>query len=179
MPATQEVIVALADEGVPVRVIARAARVPGEDVYEMLHEAIANGTIIELPKDDWPPRGRRADRQPGWQAILQMDDVALRLGCASVFHMSPTQSAVFTAFLKRPTLTKEQVHHAIEAARDPAKKETDIKMVDVIVYHVRKRLKTLGMELKTLWGSGYAISEEDRGKALAMLGDFLNTKGAA
>lgn len=176
----EETMIQLADEGVPVRAIARATHTPSEEVYEVLKFAIEDGRLIELPQSDWPPGTlRRSRKQPG-NSALNLDDHTLGLACAAVFKMTRLQVAVFIALLRRPQITKAQVHAAIEGTRLLAQEQTDPKMIDVVICHIRKKLRPFGVELKTIWGQGYTISAAEREKACAMLAGYLTpTDGCA
>jgi hypothetical protein len=51
-PSLHQVVLALADEGVPIRAIARATRIPSSDLREKLAEARDIGDLLELPLDE-------------------------------------------------------------------------------------------------------------------------------
>lgn len=177
--ALEDVMINLAHEGVPVRAIARASKVPGEDLYEILKGAVTDGKLIELPKDDWPPGVKRANREQSASPILGFDDTTLRLACSQVFKVSRLQSAVLVAMLRRPEMTKEQIHNVIEATRKPGSEPTGVKMIDVVIYHVRKHLKQHHIELKTIWGVGHALPADQRDKVLALLATHFGGGNAA
>lgn len=166
-----DIAVLLADEGVPVRAIARSIKVPGEDVYEMLRDAVEQGRLFELPKDDWPPGTKRSQRAQSKNTILSRDDETLRMGCSSRFKMTRLQAAVFVALLRRPELSKEHIHNAIEAIRPGANSPTDLKMVDVVVCHIRKKLKMIdaAWTIVTVWSIGYSLAPAARESALHIL----------
>lgn len=169
----EDTMISLADEGVPVRAIARATHTPSEDIYEVLRYAVDDGRLIELPQSDWPPGTlRRARQQPG-QSTLNLDDHTLGLALAAVFRMTRLQVAVFLALLRRPQITKAQVHAAIENTRALAPEETDPKMIDVVICHIRKKIRPHGVELKTVWGQGYTIAAAERDKVMALLSGYL------
>lgn len=157
-----EVATMLADEGVPVRAIARATRIPGEDVYTILKDAIGEGKLIELPRDDWPPGSRRTQRVQPDHSILSHNDDALKMACSARFNLTRQQATVFVAILRRPEISKDQIHSALEAGRKHSDNPTDAKMVDVVVCNVRKRLKLIDprIEIATLWGIGYSLKAE-------------------
>lgn len=163
--------VSLADEGVPVRAIARSLNLPGETIYEILRDAVEQGHLFELPKDDWPPGGKRSQRAQSETTILSRDDEMLRMGCSSRFKMTRLQSAVFVALLRRPELSKEHIHNAIEAIRLGANAPTDLKMVDVVVCHIRKKIKLIdpSYTIVTVWGIGYSLLPATREGALIHL----------
>lgn len=177
--STEDVAVALADEGVPVRAIARAVQVESEDVYGFLNSAMDDGKLIELPQPDWPAGTRRWSRRPSPSSVLNLDDDMLNLACAAVFQMTRLQAAVFVAIVRRPEITKEQVHIAIESTRSPNADPTDPKMIDVVICHIRKKLKPFKLELKTIWGRGYSLAPRERTIVLSMITEHLQPQQQA
>lgn len=170
-PDLTTVAVRLADEGIPVRAIARATHIPSDEVYATLRFAIANGSIVAMPKDDWPPGSSRGNRSVLNGTPLEHEH-ALKCACASYFKASPLEAAMLAVMLKRNEVTKEQLHSVIEQNRPTAgKEETDLKMVDVMICKLRKKLKPYDLEIKTLWGMGYLISAEHRELATRLLLD--------
>jgi DNA-binding response OmpR family regulator len=172
-----EIAIALADEGVPVRAIARSIKTPGEDVYELLRDAVEAGRLFELPRDDWPPKTKRSQRAQTQNTVLSRDDEALRMGCSSRFKMTRLQAAVFVALLRRPELSKEHIHNAIEAIRPQANAPTDLKMVDVVICHIRKKLKIIDKEFNivTVWGIGYSLLPATREACIALLTEHFSS----
>jgi DNA-binding response OmpR family regulator len=166
-----EIAICLADEGVPVRAIARSIKTPGEDVYELLRGAVEAGRLFELPKDDWPPGTKRSDRVQSENTILSRNDDQLRMGASSKFKLSRLQATVFVALLRRPELSKDHIHNAIEAARPGGNDPTDLKMVDVVICHLRKKLKAVnaGWSITTVWSIGYSLPPLVREQALLQL----------
>jgi len=169
-PSPTAIAVRLADEGIPVRAIARSLHIPSADLYELFKEAVQAGTILELPKDDWPPGTTRHQRSPFNGSPLE-DDNALKCACARFFKCSPLEAVMLAAMLKRNEVTKQQLHHVIEQNRpgDPARDETDVKMVDVMICKLRKKLKPHDIHIETMWGLGYLISARSRDIAIGLL----------
>jgi hypothetical protein len=167
-------VIRLADEGIPVRAIARACKIPGDEVYEILHAAMRRGDITEIPKDDWPPGSARAKRSLPQHNVLE-DDEALKFLCSIVFKTTRLQSSILAVLLKRSEVTKEQLHQVIEQLRDPNRDETDLKMVDVIICHLRRKLAPkienppFKIQIKTIWGIGYRMEIAERDRAVTAL----------
>ncbi len=172
-----DIAVALADEGVPVRAIARSIKLPGEEVYDLLKAAIGAGRLIELPKDDWPPGGSRSTRSQVEKAVLSNDDSTLYLAAANRFKLTKLQAVVFIAVLRRGEASKTYLHNAIENNRDDNADPTDQKMVDVVICHLRRKLKADKVEITTIWGVGYAIPHDVRMHTLAILADHISATG--
>jgi hypothetical protein len=171
-----DIAVALADEGVPVRAIARSVKIPGEDVYDILKQAIGEGRLISLPKDDWPPSNRKSARYQAENTILSNSDDTLGMACSSYFKMTRLQAAVFVAILRRPEISKLHIHSAIEASRPNADEPTDLKMVDVVICHIRKKLKAIDKEIgiETIWGRGYSLPTVSRDLVLLHLSNHMH-----
>lgn len=68
------------------------------------------------------------------------------------------ETRVFRALYeaKGRSLTKEAILNAIYHGRiDTA----EIKIVDVFICKIRKKIKGMGIEIETCWGSGYRVAE--------------------
>lgn len=169
IPLSTAVAIRLADEGVPVRAIARAVKLPSDEVYDLLRDALAAGSIVEIPKDDWPPGSARTGRTAFNGTPLDTDD-SLKLACARVFRTTRMESAILAVMLKRNEVTKNQLHVVIEQNRaTEGRDETDPKMVDVVICHLRKKLRKFDLKIETVWGIGYLIPVSDRERATALL----------
>lgn len=168
-PAIVAVAVRMADEGIPIRAIARSTRVSSEEVYELLRQAIQSGTIIELPKDDWPAGSTRGTRSPFNGTPLDDED-RLKVACTRYFKATKLEAALLAVLLRRDQATKDQLHRVIEQNRPGEKRdETDPKMVDVLICHLRKKLRPHDVQVETIWGVGYAIPVPSRDKAVRAL----------
>lgn len=170
-PLFDAVAVRLADEGIPVRAIARATALPSEEVYQALRNAIARGSIVEMPRDDWPPGSSRNARSAFTGTILEQEQ-HLKSACARFFKASPLEAAMLATMLRRNEVTKEQLHAVVEQNRPGAnenREQTDPKIVDVMICKLRKKLRVHDLEIKTMWGMGYLMSPSHREKATQLL----------
>ena len=61
---------------------------------------------------------------------------------------------------KRPAVTKDGIMAALY--RDEGRDEPEIKIVDVFVCKLRRKLTPFGVEIKTLWGQGYSMDAENK-----------------
>lgn len=161
-------------EGVPVRAIARIISQPTDVIYDTLKYAQGQGIIIDIPRDDWPATAKRDDHVPSFRVGIRDDDMAFT--CRQRFKLTPLQAAFFVALLKNSRVDKTKLHMVIENLRNgrpgnqPADKEpTEPKMVDVVICHLRKRLKKTDqvIEIKTNWGDGYFIEPSCRSYVLS------------
>lgn len=71
-------------------------------------------------------------------------------------YLTSDEFAVFDCLYQaRPrVLTKEQLLEAVTSFVDDA---PEIKIVDVYVCKIRKKLAGLGVSIETIWGSGYRM----------------------
>jgi hypothetical protein len=165
----EDVAVRLADEGMPVRAIARATHLRSDQVYEALRDAITRGVIVEMPRDDWPAGSIRALRNPFSDTPFEQED-ALKIACARFFKATPLEAAMLVVLLKRNEVTKDQLHTVIEQnRRGEGREATDPKMVDVLICKLRKKLRVHEIEITTMWGMGYLITPEHRDLVVRML----------
>lgn len=172
------IAVRLADEGVPVRAIVRALLLSYDEVVETLKGAAAQGTILSIPRDDWPPGTRRDERAPDTIPLEFEDDHMTMLAMRRI-KLSPAMARMFIALLRRPEMTKNALHLCCQ--RDDAAERpepTDIKIVDVFVCKIRKLLPA-DIKIGTLWGRGYFIDAESKQRAYELLGvKNVNPAGA-
>lgn len=160
-PFAEAIALRLADEGIPVRAIARSVKLPSDEVYELIEEAQLCGTLIEMPRNDWPIGSTRGSRAAFNGTPLENED-DLKFACARTFKATRLEASVLAVMLKRNQVTKQQLHQIIGS-------ETDPKIVDVVICHLRKKLKHFDLAIETVWGIGYLISLPHRETAISLL----------
>lgn len=156
----------LAIEGMPVYAIARAVQLEGEEVRDILKQALDTGVIGEMPRDDWPGASRWSARQPAFSARLDPEEI--HVACARVFKTTKSETVLLSTLLRRPQCSKQTLHNAQQGTG--ADGGTDIKIVDVFICKLRKKLKWHDITIKTLHQYGYFLEPEDRAKTLHLLG---------
>jgi hypothetical protein len=172
----------LANEGIPVNVIARGLEHPAESVRLSLEESLAAGLITEMPAPDWPPTARRADHLPPHIAAARDNDLVIAFMRA--FRLTKLMASFVLVLVKREEADKTTLHRVIEAqravraSRPDNPEETDPKMVDVVICNLRKKLRNFGLTIHTLWGHGYYLDLESKKQALALIERELNDRDA-
>jgi hypothetical protein len=167
---TVHIILALANEEVPVNAIARAVGSPSDEVRETIKEAMLYGRVLSMPRSDWHPL-QRGNRGP----MGKMTEEELIFNCQRTFKLTHLQACFLSVLMRRNEVGKEALHNIIENCRGPSQKaETDVKMVDVVLCHLRKRVKPFGLVVKTLHSSGYYMVPEMRKMAQDILLAALN-----
>lgn len=172
-PAVAEIAVRLADEGIPVRAIARAVKFPSEDVRDVLHLAMDQGLIVQLPRDDWPVGVARDRHIPDALSAQPINDERMIFNIVRLFKVTKLQASLFSILIKRNEVTKETLHQIIEQRRKPNKEETDPKMVDVVICHLRQKIVPFSLTIKTAWACGYYMDPPDRARAASLLKSYM------
>jgi hypothetical protein len=161
-------IIRMADEGVPVSVIARTMKKDRSDVELVLHEAKDAGKIIALPRADWSPTSSRDNRAVEISQQSSADEILLSIMRA--FNLSGGEAAVFTALYRRDHGTKLQLHNA--SKRNNPDKDTEPKIVDVYICKIRRKLAKQGHKdivIETMWGKGYHLNKIAKQKIAEIL----------
>ena len=83
--------------------------------------------------------------------------------------LTPAQRKLAAIMLRRDRPTREGMHMAIQAIRGSRKDMTDPKMVDVMVYKMRKKLAPMGIQIQTDRGFGYFMTSESKAKLRAII----------
>jgi hypothetical protein len=149
----QDIAVRLANEGVPVRAIARAVQLPSADVRVGLESARQQGYLIELPCEDWPngyPRGQRLARLA--QAV-GYNKSALQAAARTVFNLTPGEASILLALLSNEALVQEAL---LVCSANSLRAQ---------LCRLRARLARFDLQIKTLHGYGYYMLPPHRRKA--------------
>jgi hypothetical protein len=175
---TVDVMTRLADEGIPLKAIARITKFPCDHVVEVLREALEAGTIIFMPKTDWPIGSTRDDRAPLHLAPA-LDPDTVTINVIQCFRLTKLEAALFLLLVKRREVTRDILHKATMQRRSPSADDTDPKIVDVMICKLRKKLIQFDLRIDTIWSCGYTMSPEHRIKAAKILEDWLQSKQIA
>lgn len=172
-PFVAALAIRMADEGIPIRAIARATRLPSDQIYSAIREAIDRGQIVDMPKDEWPVGSSRTTRTPNFPGILENEDT-FQFACSRCFKLTKQEANVFGALLKRVEVTREQVHSAIESGRPGEHREpTEPKIIDVVICKLRKKMALHDIHINTSWGKGYYIEGKQRERAVGMMNGYV------
>lgn len=79
------------------------------------------------------------------------------------------QTRLFGALMAREILTKQAAMTALytDVCDDD---EPQIKIIDVFICHIRRKVKPFGIEIHTVWGTGYRLTPESKARCLEQLG---------
>ena len=79
-----------------------------------------------------------------------------------MFKLTPQETRVLEVLLRRHSATKEQLLAEMYAHRYGADDLPEIKIVDVFICKLRKKLGPRGIKIETRWASGYVLPMESR-----------------
>jgi hypothetical protein len=167
----------MADEGIPIGAIARVLQIPFADAAELLHEELAQGHIVQMPRSDWPPGVKVHSHMPTIPITRKTSNADIEIVCRKLFKLTNLEAGFIVLLLKSEHTTKEKLHHVIEtqrlqrASRPDTMEMTDQKMVDVMICKLRKKLKAVDPDflITTVWGGGYYIEVPVKEKLYARL----------
>jgi Transcriptional regulatory protein, C terminal len=153
---TADFAVRLADEGVPLRAIARATKIPSEDLRLQLHEAQLDGRLLELPHDDWPPGFPRDQRALQLSRLVVENKDLIFIAVRQLFRLQIVEVTLLLTLVQHDVMSKKR-----EDMAD--------KTVDVHICLMRKKLQPFGIAIKTVWGYGYQMSVEHRRRTMDII----------
>lgn len=98
-------------------------------------------------------------------------DAGLHVRLPPGLGLTPHEARIFLSLLKRDVCSKEQL---LNAAYDLLHDGDlpGIKIIDVFICKIRKKLKPHGISISTIWGQGYYLDAEARQRASDMIATF-------
>ncbi len=82
--------------------------------------------------------------------------------------LTPKEAVLVGGLRRRKSCTKEQLLTIIYGALPPDD-QPEIKIIDVFVCKIRKKLAPHGIMIRTLWGLGYELPPDSRSRLDAMI----------
>jgi DNA-binding response OmpR family regulator len=152
-----EIAIRLADEGVPMRAIARATQIPSAILYDRLQDAKFTGQLLALPRDDWPPGCPRDQRSLQLSRLAVSDPTLLTVTIQTIFHLSPQPARLLLLLTQHEVVSREGTSLVTP------------KCFDVHVCTMRKKLQSYKIKILSLWGYGYQLSQDDRRKVMDLV----------
>lgn len=95
---------------------------------------------------------------------LTESDFALRL-----LGFTATEARIVNVLLSREVVTKEQALFAAHAASPEDRLEVSTKLVDVFVCKIRPKLRKRGVEIETVWGTGWRLARMAKERLRAIM----------
>ncbi|RYE48320.1 MAG: helix-turn-helix domain-containing protein [Hyphomicrobiales bacterium] len=80
-------------------------------------------------------------------------------------ELQPQTARVLAALIGGPLVSKAELLEAMCVGWE----ERELKNVDVRIFHLRKALRPHGIEIETIWGTGYRLVPEMKARVRALL----------
>jgi two-component system cell cycle response regulator CtrA len=91
------------------------------------------------------------------ERIRQLEEsLGFHLRSPLELNLTPSQAAIFGCLYVRPIANRETLIQAHEVTVG-CNRDSDPKVIDVQMVHLRKKLRPHGVEVKTIWGQGYTM----------------------
>lgn len=98
------------------------------------------------------------------------DDVSL---LRQATGLTLAQCKILGVIRKRRRIAPRQMIHGYVYGGRPECDQPDIKIIDVLISQARKKLRPLGIEIETGWGTGYQMTEPNRTALTALMESHL------
>lgn len=96
--------------------------------------------------------------------LEEMSGVSFEVPLA--FGLTGKERAVFGCLLKNALVKRE---HLMRVVYPPPYDDVEMKILDVFVCKIRKKLKPFDVSIETQWGEGYFIAAEGKKKIAELL----------
>lgn len=94
--------------------------------------------------------------------------LGFRLEVPLVYGLTNHEARLLGLLMKRDLVTKDMAHTGLYGLRTGGA-DVEIKIIDVFVCKMRRKLKPFGVEIETVWGQGYRMTAENKAVVNAML----------
>lgn len=88
------------------------------------------------------------------EAMLTVDFI-----CPFEWYLTPSEIIIFATLLARPVVSKEALYWAVYSSKVY---QAEMKIIDVFVSRLRKKLKPFGLEIMTVWSGGYRLNDREK-----------------
>src|SRR5215831_17372699 len=143
-----DVAIRLADEGVPLRAIARAVNIPSEAVRDHLSQAKHDGRLVDLPREDWPPGCPRDERALQLSRMVRENRETVAYTISKLFSLTTIETRLLLALVHWQVISRERAGLPEGS-------------MDVHIHHLRSKLDPYHVVIETVWGRGYRLSPDN------------------
>jgi two-component system cell cycle response regulator CtrA len=111
------------------------------------------------------------------ERVAQLEAMlGLRFDAPVEFDLTPKESKIFGMLMKRELATKETLMQVLYADQV---EEPEMKIVDVFVHKIRKKLERFGIPIETKWGLGWYMTADAKATARDVLSRMTTTSEGA
>ncbi len=117
-------------------------------------------------RDDYVQALERRIEELQHRVCVLEEITGLSLDCPLEFGLTRSEAVICGLLAKNEMVTKSLM---LEALYMHEQDEAEIKIVDVWICKMRRKLKPFGIEIKTVWGRGFAMPPASRAIITSML----------
>ena len=144
-----------------------------------LSQRRSGGGVAELTRGQARRRAEQAEvpeleaaEVEAWNRKARAENLLADL--MQIFGLTGGEAKVVRELLDGKLKTREALHHA--AYGDDPNGGPEIKIIDVFITKVRKKLKVRMVEIATVWGQGYRMDSPMVARVMVLLGDGAPTR---
>lgn len=118
--------------------------------------------------DDARVEALEAELERANARITQLEE-AMGMGVITPvdWKLSPSEMRIFGALLARTYINADAAMAVLY--RDQGKEEAHVKILDVFVCKLRKKIGPFGITIETIWGTGYRMLPEVKALARSLI----------
>lgn len=104
-------------------------------------------------------------------AAAPIDAMMLALADATDGKITPAEASILSLLLTQDVCSKSALYHCYAHRKEDVVNSDmpDLKVIDVYICRLRKKLAPLGLTIETIWGQGYRIPRENAAEFMAAL----------
>lgn len=95
--------------------------------------------------------------------------VGLDYACPLALRLSRNQARMLGLLMHKKVASKDALYTALYTDVICDKELPESKVIDVQISHMRRKLRPFGIEIETIWGTGYALAPEAKEKINRMV----------
>jgi DNA-binding response OmpR family regulator len=111
----------------------------------------------------------RVDRALTAPPLRSNTEASLVATFSLLLRLTHAESRALVRLAKHDHVSREELHAAVSHDDHPV---TGIKIVDVVIYRLRRKLSPFGIEVTTVRGQGYTLAESARDSLRKILGEY-------
>ncbi len=97
------------------------------------------------------------------ERVAQLEDLLnLEAPWTGLLGLTPAEGVVLTLLMRRDIVSKAQMMAALYAGRPDGGEEVGVKITDVFICKLRRKLKGFGVSIDTVWAIGWRMKQADK-----------------
>lgn len=104
------------------------------------------------------------------ERITQLEEIlGANFDAPPMFALTGSEARLFGLLMARDLVTKESAMSILYGLRPDNDGDVEIKIIDVFIYKMRKKLEEWEIKIETVWGRGYYIAPDEKERISALI----------